>query len=388
MNEIPIRMKLWRLFCYHGADEGDSEPYMWVIAFKFDGSTVTQQLASLNWTPDFFFSPGSHGCLGSGGVIPGTKIGIPAAVGTWETTLKPITLTDANGATASVPGAIAFLAVVLEENNVPAHAAEAGHQALNNFVAGTLASFVTGINLFQFNASVQQRMASGISRTQAIQDEFMARIEVLRQSITNAANSVVETAMREAMSLPELVWTAIDKDQVMGRSFHFMTAQQLVNESDFTLDFTDPMFDNPDLPEAGDWGYNLHSLVKAKVRWKAIPSQLPAAHEIQIQGILKGYSRELRSYYISDVGGVVDGKYWRLRRSEACSMIRDGAKSFFLQDANGIRTPVQVEFPPDSYWGYLYTPSDSSTANNLLSLPKLYEIPGYVTRELEADPFG
>lgn len=388
MDEIPIRVNLWRLFCFHGADEGASEPYMWVIGFKFDGSTMKQVLNRLAWTPDFFFSQGSHGCLGTHGVMPGAKIKIPANVGRWETTLKPVKLTDAQSNTTDVPGAVGFAAVVLEEDNVTDDAAEAGHQALNAFVANTLETFVTSIDLIDFNQAVQGRVNGGASRNQAIEDELRARFDVVRQIITDGASDVVSQAMRNAMNLAEQIWAGIDKDDVMGRAFHLVTASQLISEGDFTVDFTDGMFDNPALPEAGDFGYNLHSAIKAKVRWKAIPSQLPAAHDIQIQGISRGFSRDRKSYYIANVGGVVNGQSWWLSRSETCGMIQRGEKAFYVLNADGSRTPVSVVSPPGSFWSYLTTPADDISANNLLSLPKYYELPGFQSAVLEPDPFG
>ncbi|MCB9154446.1 MAG: DUF3892 domain-containing protein [Caldilineae bacterium] len=388
MDEIPVRVKLWRLFCFHGADEEASEPYMWVIGFKFDGSTMKQALARFNWTPDYFFSQGSHGCLGTRNVRPGAKISIPANVGTWETTIKPIKLTDAQGNSTDVPGAVGFAAVVLEENNVPDDAAEAGHQALNNFVANTLESFVTGINLLEFNQAVQDRVNNGAARDKAIEDELRARFDVVQQTISDGASDVVSQAMRNAMNLPELAWAGIDKDQVMGRAFHLATAAQLINEGDFTLDFDDNLFDNPALPEAGDFAYTLHSLIKARVKWRAIPSQLPAEHDIQIQGISRGFSRDRKSYYIANVGGVVNGNSWWMGRSDACGMIQDGRKAFYVLDGDGSHTPVSVVSPPDSHWSYLTTPADDHPGNNLLSLPKYYELPGFHSAVLEPDPFG
>jgi hypothetical protein len=75
-----------------------------------------------------------------------------------------------------------FAAVVLEENNVTPNAAEAGHQVLNDFVASTLETFVTGIDLQQFNEAVQQRLDGDIQleRDQAIEDELRARFDVVR----------------------------------------------------------------------------------------------------------------------------------------------------------------------------------------------------------------
>ncbi len=171
MVDIDVRVGVRQLFCYHGADEEDSEPYLWVIGFKLDGSTVKQNLTRLTWTPDFFFSGGSHGNLGRV-AKPGSKISIPRNVGTWETTVKPITLVDAQLNATEAPGAVGFIAVLLEENNVPDHAAEAGHQALNTFVAQSFSDFVTGIDLLDVNAKVAQRVAGGASKEQALEDEI------------------------------------------------------------------------------------------------------------------------------------------------------------------------------------------------------------------------
>jgi hypothetical protein len=37
---IPVAISLQKLFCYHGADEDVSEPYLWVIGFTIDGRTI------------------------------------------------------------------------------------------------------------------------------------------------------------------------------------------------------------------------------------------------------------------------------------------------------------------------------------------------------------
>ena len=387
MDEIPVRMHVWRLFCYFGADEAVSEPYLWVIGFKFDGSTMSQALTRLTWTPDLFFSSGSHGSLGTRDVRPGAKVTVPPAVGGWETTLKPLKLSDAEGNVTEVPGAIGFAAVLLEENNVPADAAEAGHQALNDFVASTLESFVTGIDLPDFNAAVAGRVAGGAARDQAVEDEMRARFEALQQTISDGASDVVEQAIRNSMDLPESLWALIDKDEVMGRAFHLATARELVGESDFTIDYTDRLYENPSLPEAGRWAYNLHSYIKARVRRKALEPQLPEAHDIQIQGIVKGFSRDLGRSYISQVGGVVEGRSWWLSRSDACGMIDRGEKAFYILGADGTRTPV-LSKPGPSYWRILTTPPDATQANNLLSLPMLWTVPGFQSTTLEPDPFA
>ena len=394
MVDFGVRVGVRQLFCYHGADEEDSEPYLWVIGFKLDGSTIQQNLTRLTWTPDFFFSAGSHGNLGAV-ANPGSKITIPRNVGTWETTLKPIVLTDAQLNTTEAPGAIGFIAVLLEENNVPDHAAEAGHQALNTFVAQSFSDFVTGIDLLDVNAKVAQRVAGGASKEQALEDEIKARFTTLQTTIKNGASNVVSTAMRQAMggNITELIWAGIDKDEQMGNAFQMTTARELISIHDFTTEYTDQIFDNPNLPEAGGFAYNLHSYIRAKIKLRKIELEpaLPPEHDVQIQGIERRYSRDLKTWYIAWVGGVVNGKSWWLSRSDCCTKIDNGEKSFYVLTADGVRTPVIVAPPlPGSYWASLTTPPDDRPDNNLLALPKLRDIPGYHQVEwvIEDDPFA
>jgi hypothetical protein len=277
--------------------------------------------------------------------------------------------------------------VLLEENNVPDGAAEAGHQALNGFVTTTLGDFVTGINLIEFSTAVQNRVNGGATKEQALQDELKLRVEAVQKKIEDGASDVVETAIRQNMNLPESIWAVIDKDEVMGKAFHTFTTDELIRIHDFEVENSDHMCENETLPEAGKWAYNLHSYVKAKVKWQALQSQLPADHDIQIQGIKKGYSRDNGHYYISSVGGVFNGASWWMERSAACSMIRRGEKAFYILGANGVRTPVLVE-SGESYWDYLTTPGDSDPANNLLNLPKLATLPGFTMSTLVVDPFA
>ena len=393
MVDIDVRVGVRQLFCYHGADEEDSEPYLWVIGFKLDGSTVKQNLTRLTWTPDFFFSGGSHGNLGRV-AKPGSKISIPRNVGTWETTVKPITLVDAQLNATEAPGAVGFIAVLLEENNVPDHAAEAGHQALNNFVAQSFSDFVTGIDLLDVNAKVAQRVAGGASKEQALEDEIKLRFTALQTTIKNGASGVVSTAMRQAMGsdLTELIWAGIDKDEQMGNAFQITTTRELISIHDFTTEYTDEIFDNPGLPEAGRYAYNLHSYIRAKIKMRKIElvSALPVDHDIQIQGIQTGYSRELKSSYIANVGGVVNGASWWLSRSDACTKITNGEKSFYVLNADGSHTAVIVNPQPGSYWAALTTVADDRPENNLYALPKLNTIPGFHQVEwvIEPDPFA
>jgi hypothetical protein len=61
MEAVPVTIALHRLFCFHGSDEGDSEPYLWTVGFTIDDApSPTTDSPTLNGAPAFFLSPGSH----------------------------------------------------------------------------------------------------------------------------------------------------------------------------------------------------------------------------------------------------------------------------------------------------------------------------------------
>ena len=41
MATIRVSAALQSLFCFHGADEEESEPFLWTIVFTVDGRTIT-----------------------------------------------------------------------------------------------------------------------------------------------------------------------------------------------------------------------------------------------------------------------------------------------------------------------------------------------------------
>lgn len=383
MDEFDVAVNVRSLFCFHGADEtGYSEPYLWVIGLKFDGSTLKQNLNRLSWTPDLFFSTGSHGTIAR--MKSRVTRQIPDHVGYWRTSLKPIALTDGTGNTTSVPGAVGFAAVLLEENNVPASAAEAGHAALNAFAATTVEQFVTGLNLVELNTAVDGRVADGEKREEALENEFKNRFAGLAKTIEDGASDVVSKAIRNAMDIAESVWAVIDKDELMGTAFHLVTARELLKDQNFYIEYTDQLYEkNASHIESSRYLYNLHSSISAFVQWRAIPSKLPSAFDIEIQGIEKGFSRAKRKFYIAQVGGVVDGKPWWLKRFEASEMIAAGQHRFYIREPNGTQTTVVNVTPPGWHWPYLTTPDDGRPDNNLLRLPLLRDVEGFKTSVLE-----
>ena len=98
-DDFNATIALRSLFCFQGQDVHDmfdsaSEPYLWVVMVKIDAEGLHQQDNFLVGEAKFFFSPGSRGNLG-GAISSGQTRQIPAPVGTWETSLRPIPISVA-----------------------------------------------------------------------------------------------------------------------------------------------------------------------------------------------------------------------------------------------------------------------------------------------------
>ncbi|PRQ03834.1 hypothetical protein ENSA5_12030 [Enhygromyxa salina] len=144
-NVIKINLELERIYCHEEGDGwGSAEPYLWVVFFKLDGETVqlTESL-TLSGTAVTHDTPGSHGNLGDAEVGVGDEVTIPAALGEWETLLKPIA-TPVRRANAAVDlgGVVGAVVILMEEDNVTDEGAEAGHQALNAAVRDALQAVI------------------------------------------------------------------------------------------------------------------------------------------------------------------------------------------------------------------------------------------------------
>jgi hypothetical protein len=111
---------------------------------------------NLDGTPQYFFSPGSHGNLNSD-ISTGGTLEIPDAVGTWVTTLEPITIT-LSGTTVDVPGLIGVIYVLMDEHDTPDSDVDAGHQAFNTMVSSQFNQFISGIELDAVGVEVQDVM--------------------------------------------------------------------------------------------------------------------------------------------------------------------------------------------------------------------------------------
>ena len=119
---------------------------------------------------------------------------IPAAVGEWETYLKPIPGPPSlSSVIPDVGGVVGLLAVLMEEDNVSDDGAEAGHTALNNAVRDAIQQIINTRSLS--NQDVTDKEIGG----------FTASIQ-----------SKVRDAIVDEQNFFENLWSAINPDDTIG----------------------------------------------------------------------------------------------------------------------------------------------------------------------------
>jgi hypothetical protein len=199
-NPLQAQLVLERIHCH---DEGDgiggAEPYLWTVFFKLDGDTVALgDDLFLRGRATVIPTPGSHGNLGDADVDEGEDIGIPWAIGELVTTLRPIPVpawvADAFGV-EDVGGVIGAVTVLMEEDNVSHHGAEAGHAALDAFVRQALDGLVPTI---------------GIGHSMVTPEEIAA--------LTEGAEEAISEAIRSAQSGWENFVSWLDADDLIGHT--------------------------------------------------------------------------------------------------------------------------------------------------------------------------
>lgn len=372
MATIPVSVAWQSLFCFHGADESDSEPYLWTIAFTLDGRTITHAPNSptLNGSPAFFFSPGSHGSIG-GSMGIGTTRTIPRPVGRFDATLQPIVL-SAGGHTVEVPGWIGLIGVVLEENSTSDDGAEAAHQAINNLVRTEINEAVADINLAGLAAEIGQAVAAGADPVATARAVFEARVDRLTDRIQRYARATAVDAIVSKLSFPAAIVEGADPDEFMGVGVHVFGQQDLdQTEHDDRLAFTD-ILAQPGVAhlESSDFVYNLHGAAwqRIEVSWTPITDQVPPGRW-QVTGIQR--SGRPGKQFISLLGGqFADGSPWLLKSGQVMDFLVAGSHTFFVRGSSEAEADVIIEPEPlNPLFPSLRTIADSDPSNNLGALP-------------------
>lgn len=371
MSTIKVVAALQSLFCFHGADEEDSEPYLWTIMFTVDGRTITHapDAPRLTGKPAFFFGPGSHGNLG-GSIGTGVTRQIPPAVGRFDTTLQPIVL-NAFGRTLEVPGQLGMIAILLEENSTSHEGAEAAHRAINELVQVELEEAVEDLSIAGVAAEAAPAIQAGQDPLAVVIPIFTEKMNRVSERIQRVASDVAIAAIVQHMSGPGAILEGLDPDEFMGTITHFYSQGELEGTTHTSRSEILDRIQQPGVhPEASDFVYNLHGEVwqPVEIFFTPVTDQVPPGRW-QVTGIVRDTAPTHRPF-ISHLGGVFqDGSPWLLAKGQVMDMIGAGTHEFFVR-GDSAEANVFVDPNEDApFFPFLATVADNDPSNNLTRLP-------------------
>lgn len=205
-------------------------PYLWTVFFKLDGSGLSLSPEfELKGEVQFHFTHGSHGNLGT--VTVGEAVPISSYLGHWETSLEPIPVPFFD---YEMPGILGVVAVLMQENNVSDIGAEAGHQALNDFVQEAIQESIA-------NFSVKLIDVENIQPS--LKRYFADQVDRLAEGI----ESRVRQAVVKSQSWSQNLWSLIDQDELIGYRVWDLMA------SEIPTDETVELVQNWTSQSLGDW---------------------------------------------------------------------------------------------------------------------------------------
>ena len=204
---LDLKIKIENIHCQVSDENNGAEPYLWVVYFKIDGDTawVDATKPYLQGTATVVSTPGNHGNLGVSHAHSGDDIKVPAAIGEWNTVLKPIPL-NIPGATAldNLDAAAGFVVVLMEEDSTNDHILSRAHDALNGAVQRALDGLLSRLTMSHPRPGAEEVSA------------LIAQV-----------GSEVKAAIKDEASLWDWLGGAGDMDDRIGVDVHQYTAQQL-----------------------------------------------------------------------------------------------------------------------------------------------------------------
>jgi hypothetical protein len=202
------------------------DPYLWVVFFKADGSTLSvTDAGTVSGNCVIVSSAGSHGDLGNqtptvisepspGHTIDGVDSNgdaiavvtneisvlswfVPADIGLWITRITPIPVAPSVQSIVGVdkPGTFGVIVVLFnEQGHLPNHAAEAGHRALNIAVEDAINGLLRALD--PSHPDITQDDINGVVRN---------------------VSALVHDAIVNDLSFSEKLWAATEADIEIGQ---------------------------------------------------------------------------------------------------------------------------------------------------------------------------
>jgi hypothetical protein len=215
MSAVPLRVRInlnditTQLFSTGTAYVAQAKTiYLWTVFFKVDGATVqVNSSLKLQGTGTVVGTPGNQGDL-PGGVSASYYVAettpIPSALGDYATTLVPIPVSDSG---LTVGGIIGYVLILIYQNDTPANAVAAAHQALNS--------------------GIQQGLDNTIP-TLGATDQTITQADI--SNVENQVIAAVTTAIKNNLSIWEKLGTVLNdefQDSLIGNALQYFTYGQL-----------------------------------------------------------------------------------------------------------------------------------------------------------------
>ena len=218
-------------------------PYMWLVFFKADGSTITitnEFLADGN--VELHFPSGRQGNLGKrSNLVSKQMIAMPDHISEWRTVLHPFRIPYFE---EDIPSVCGVAAVMLEANNVSEVGIEAAHQAVAKYARKAAAQIIDELRPTDIQL---------LNIVPSLQTYFVGKLEQHGSRLIE----VVKDAIIGSQSIIQNIQSWWKRDELIGYDFRLFTqysfSEQIhqpatTHTHTFTLTFHDPRN-----PERGKW---------------------------------------------------------------------------------------------------------------------------------------
>lgn len=372
-DNFNLTVKLGSVFCFQGQDTTaliggpESEPYLWMLGFKLDGTSLTQNGNFLTGQLGTFVGQGGQRNL-TNGVVSGQTVRVRPEVGQWTTEVRPIPITLAGQQITRIPATVGLVGILMEENLTPGSAVNAALQSVVTLLKSTVQSVLAGMGLAGIAADALAAVAAAggpavLPVEAAVEQVVRARLKPVQDLFTMAAGATAAVAFLQKVGIDGIIGTAIDSDKPMGVIQKVWTQSDLAASSDERrIELHEHLWSMP------RWAYTVHGDVWAHHRFVRIAP--PASARLEVSCSSKRVL--IDGPRITGIGGVDNGKAWQLGRQEAANLVLRGEKEFFTRapDGSEVRVvAVQGGFVDGRPWHFLQTQSDQFEQDNLKDLP-------------------
>ncbi len=213
MNIYNIKLSLNSITCHDaGSLSSKMRPYLWTMLFAIDGQGVKiKPDFTLEGNGYFQYSYGSHGNLEVDKVVAGKHIPIPAGLVTYRSELHPV---DIPYFKQPLPGMVCLVAVLMAEKNISDKGAEAGREALFNFIKEGV---IKGIKEFDPSEIDVYNIIPSIKAY------FNRALEKQAEGMVKA----IGRAIKDKQSLIQNIWSSFSREDYLGFASWTFTNEEI-----------------------------------------------------------------------------------------------------------------------------------------------------------------